>query len=59
MLYCKKLQLKVGDTAVHCRTATNKAFFARVVVASDLRVPAEHELVVSACIVGDVVDGSA
>ena len=54
---CKQLQLKVGNVAVHCRTARNKAFFARVVVASDLRVPAEHEVVISACVVGEVGNG--
>ena len=52
MIDLDKLQLVIGDQRIDCRTRDDKPLFARVVAECDIRVPGEHELVISGDITG-------
>ena len=52
MIDLDKLQLVIGNQRIDCRTRDDKPLYVRVVADCDIRVPGEHELVISGDITG-------
>ena len=53
MIDLDKLQLVIGSQRIDCRTRDDKPLYARIVADCDIRVPGEHELVISDGITSD------
>ena len=52
-----RLEMRIGETIVPCRTAENGPFFPRVVSACDVQIPPRHEMIVDAMITANIRRG--